>query len=87
MENKKNFELSDEALDEVAGGAAPDAKYTAALCRLTDGHCCPSCGHDQFRAYKMGNCWRIVCNGCKVQDTKCWPKTEELDVISYSFSI
>lgn len=86
MEDKKN-ELNDEMLDEVVGGAAPDGVHTAALCRLNDGHCCPECGGTEFRAYKMyGDTWRIVCHSCGIQDTKCWPGTNDLDVISYRFS-
>ena len=82
MEDNKKFELNDEALDSVAGGAAPEAEWTTALCRLTDGHVCPRCGHDVFRAYKMETTWQIVCHNCQILDHSRWPNTEELDAIS-----
>jgi len=49
MDNNKKFELNDEALDEVAGGAVTDADYAAcpfphnSLIRNKQGKHCPKC--------------------------------------------
>lgn len=80
------FELNDDALDTVAGGASPEASWTSCLAKITTGAVCCRCGHDTFRCYKMsGDIWRAVCHSCGIQDINLWPQTHELDVISHNW--
>ena len=62
MEDKKKFELNDEALDTVSGGAVTDADYAAcpfphnSIIRNKNGHSCLKCQGDPEAGYYANAC-------------------------------